>query len=137
MNRVLALTLAALSILACGGLAADVSASNLAMDGGPWALESCYNGASRGFMGIELVGMDKARVRFESRADGKVNVYLMEPGGAEWIELGDCGTMSFEETNVTVNDVKGLRGGGTVQCEGGAHTLTGTVQVDRCATDLF
>lgn len=123
--------------LACGGLAADVDGTSLTVDGSAWAVETCTNGQVRGFPGIELSGVDGSRLRFATQPDGTVEVFYLSPGATTGASLGVCGAMAFEQTGLTVNDVKGLRGGGSVACEGGAHSVTGVVQVDRCATALF
>lgn len=121
--------------LACGG--ADVQGVSLTVDGSPWAVDTCTSGAALGFDGVELTGTDGSRLRFATRPDGTADVIYLVAGSTTGPNLGNCAVMAFNQTNLTINDVKALQGGGTVSCSGGDHAVDGLVAVDRCAVPLF
>jgi hypothetical protein len=121
--------------LACGG--ADLTGVSLTLDGDPWPVESCTNGAPKGFAGIELVGVDANRLRIVTHPTGSAEVIYFAPGSEKGNSMGQCGTASFEEGNIEVNGVKGLNGGGAFDCKKGKHSLQGAIQVKNCAVPLF
>lgn len=131
------LLITALFGLACGGMSADVQGTSLTLDGAPWPVDLCTSGEAVGFDGIELTGTDGSRLRFETNPSGTADVYYLAPGASSGPHLGACATAAFNRTGLTVNDIVALEGGGTVACEGGEHSLSGTVAVARCAVPLF
>ena len=122
-------------LLACSG--ADVSGVHLKLDGEIWQVEGCESGQPMGFSGIELKGLDRSRIRLVSNPTGTGNVIYFAADSQTGRDLGACAVVAFEEGNLTINEVKSLNGGGTVDCKGGKRSLTGTVAVKDCAVPLF
>ncbi len=134
-RSVVTLSVLGLLLLACGGLGADLSGTDLQLQGKPWKVDTCMSGQPLGFRGVFLTSKDSGGVNIITKPDGTAEVVLIQ--NAKLIKMGNCAQVRFEETSLTVNDVKALRGGGTLDCEANGVTLKGTVAVDRCAVPLL
>ncbi|TVQ90754.1 MAG: hypothetical protein EA397_11785 [Deltaproteobacteria bacterium] len=125
-----------LLLLACGGLGATVEGS-LLVDGQPFNAVSCTSGSVFGFSGVELRNEQGEGLRIVTQPDDTATVVLLPAGVSSGIDLGPCGTAGFRTTSLTINDVAALEGQATLQCEARDHEVSGTVQIGRCATELF
>ena len=125
-----------LLFLACGGLGATVEGT-LLVDGQPFNAASCTSGAVYGFSGIELRNAQGEGLRIVTNPDDTASVVLLPLGASSGIDLGPCGTAGFRTTSLTINDVSAVEGQATLQCDVSDHKVSGTVQVSRCATELF
>jgi len=103
----------------------------LTIDGMPFEMKECSNGASEGFHGAELRGTDGTRVRLVSELDGASKVVVFRPGAEQGVILEGCSRVEMKES--TSRHSSSVRGRASVRCEDKGTRIEGTVLLERCS----
>lgn len=106
---------------------------DLQRNGEPFGASSCRSGAVYGYSGVEISGKEGWKLRLIQTPSGAGQVILFGPGAATGTELGACAsTLSVNQQNSTINDVKNVEGKATLDCAADGLTLKGTVTFENC-----
>ena len=105
---------------------------NVAVDDKAFELSSCRSGAIYGFVGVELVSKEGAKLRFAQSPTGEAQAFYIPSGDATGVELGNCGSFQVSQQNSTINDVKNVEGKGQVDCTAAGHTVKGDFSFSNC-----
>lgn len=127
----------ALPLIALGALGLLASCSNelsgdLSVDGQPFALSSCRSGQVYGFVGVEVVSKDGAKLRMVQTPTGEAQAIYIAKGKSTGDEVGPCGAFQVSTQNSTINDVKNVEGSATLDCKAGGHTIKGSFTFSNC-----
>lgn len=102
------------------------------VDDKPFELSSCRSGEVYGFVGVELVSKEGAKLRFAQSPTGEAVAFYIASGNATGVELGKCGSFQVSQQNSTINDVKNVEGKGDVECSGNGHSVKGSFTFSNC-----
>ncbi len=105
---------------------------SVTVDGEDFALESCRSGQVYGFVGVEVVSKEGAKLRVAQAPTGEAVTFLIPAGASTGVEVGRCGSFSVSTQNSTINDVKNVEGEATLECEGSGHTIKGSFSFSNC-----
>jgi len=105
---------------------------DLILDGQAFELSSCRSGAIYGFVGVELVSKQGAKLRFAQTPTGEAVAFHIPDGESTGVEIGMCGSFSVSQQNSTINDVKNVEGKGQMDCSAAGHTLKGSFKFSNC-----
>ena len=128
MTKCLCLSSLLLLLPACSNeLKGEVTVDDHAFE-----LSSCRSGEVYGFVGVELVSKEGAKLRFAQTPTGEAVAFYLASGDSTGVELGTCGSFQVSQQNSTNNDVKNVEGKGDVDCTGAGHTLKGSFSFSNC-----
>lgn len=131
MKRV-RITLSSLLVsLVLAGCSNELKGS-VTVDGEDFALASCRSGQVYGFVGVEVVSKDGAKLRVAQAPTGEAVTFLIPADASTGVEVGRCGSFSVSTQNSTINDVKNVEGEATLECDGSGHTIKGTFSFSNC-----
>lgn len=118
------------SLMLCATACSAELSADLKADGSAFTPTSCRSGQVNGFSGADLIDDKGQKLRLVQTPTGKPLVLLFE--GEEPIEFGECGTMSLEQQNSTINNVANVMGKATLDCKLEDHSVSGTVSFKNC-----
>ena len=122
------LALASCALFACS----NELKGDLSVDGKSFALDSCRSGQIYGFVGVEVVSKEGAKIKIMQTPTGEAVAYYQAAGAATGVELGKCGTFSVSTQNSTINDVNNVEGQALMECTAGGHTIKGNFTFSNC-----
>jgi hypothetical protein len=103
---------------------------DLTIDGAPFRLEKCTSGASQGFHGAELVGVDGTRVRLVAEVDGSSKVIVFRPFTERGVVLEGCSRVEMESR--VSRYATHVRGRASVLCDDKGTRIEGTALLQTC-----
>ena len=118
-------------LFAFAACAAHVTGS-MQVDGTAFVPTICKSGQARGFAGVELADNEQRRLRLAQALDGTFQVVYFRPGTPVGENLGQCGTMTFQNGIAVVNGVRNVEGNAKLSCDTGRYKVTGDVIFDGC-----
>ena len=128
MIKCLSFSLLLLLLPACSNeLKGDVT-----VDDQGFELSSCRSGEVYGFVGVELVSKQGAKLRFAQTPTGEAFAFYIPVGESTGVEIGKCGAFQVSQQSSTINDVKNVEGKGQLDCSAAGHTLKGSFSFSNC-----
>lgn len=127
-NKLCCVVLASCGLFACS----NELKGELSVDGKTFALDSCRSGQIYGFVGVEIVSKDGAKIRIKQTPTGESLAYYLPSGSATGVELGKCGSFSVSRQSSTINDVQNVEGQAVMECEAGGHKVAGNFTFSNC-----
>ena len=121
----------ALASLVLVGCSNELKGS-LTIDDADFALESCRSGQVYGFVGVEVVSKEGAKLRVAQAPTGEAVAFVIPAGTSTGVEVGRCGSFHVSTQNSTINDVKNVEGEATLECEGSGHSIKGSFSFSNC-----
>lgn len=124
------IALVSLALAAVVGACSNRLTGSLVIDGTPFVPTACRSGQARGFSGVELTSSDARVVRLVTTPTSQAQVVLLNVGMPAVLQ--NCGPLTYEVQNSTVNNVRNVRGMAQIQCTDGTHTVQGAVTYENC-----
>jgi hypothetical protein len=121
--------LAALVIACAIGCSAELTAE-LKIDGQAFTPTSCRSGQANGFAGVDLIDDSGRTLRIVQTPTTQPQAIVLD--GQLVADLGQCGAMSLERQNSSVNEITNVMGSATLKCEAAGHAVEGTVTFKNC-----
>jgi hypothetical protein len=87
----------------------------LSLNAAPYTVARCVSGQLTGFNGVDVMGVDGSRLRLVKELDGSGTVIHMGTA-ANPVTMKACSKIDVQPANVSVNDVRVLRGSAQVDC---------------------
>ena len=91
---------------------------------------SCRSGQVNGFSGVDLIDDKEQTLRLVQTPANKPLVILFE--GEKPLEFGECGTLSLDRQNSTINDITNVMGKATLDCKLEDRAVSGTLTFKNC-----
>lgn len=124
-------TLALLLVSTIGTIGCQAELTgDLKIDGQTFAPDSCRSGQVNGFAGVDLTDGDGPTLRIVQSPTNEPQVIVLD--GQLAADFGQCGTMSIERQNSTVNDITNVMGNATLKCEAAGRSVEGTISFKNC-----
>jgi len=127
--RVLA-PLAAYALLATSCVAR--TEGDLRMDKQKLDLTACHSGETYGFVGVEFVSSNGAKVRVAKTPSGAGQVFAFAPGAMNGTDLGMCAKLAVERQSSSVDKVANVKGRATIDCNAKNREVIGDVAFENC-----
>ncbi len=105
---------------------------DLKLNGQPFAATSCRNGSVYGFSGVEVRNDAGWKLRLVQTPTGHAQVVVFGPGASTGAEVGECGTLTVDTQNSTINDVKNVEGHAELSCAADGVALDGKITFSNC-----
>ena len=116
------LLLAALALAGC-----EHVNGNVTVDGRPFVVDRCRNGAPFGFAGVQLEDAQGRHLRLvNDPVTGAVQVGVFPAPAVDGTSLGQCASGSIQSTRAWA------KGHVTLDCEGHGHTAHGKLDFVDC-----
>ncbi len=108
---------------------AELSA-DLKVDGNAFTPTSCRSGQVNGFSGVDLIDDKGQKLRLVQTPANKPLVLFFEAETP--LEFGQCGTMSLDRQNSTINNITNVMGNATLDCKLEKQSVSGTITFKNC-----
>jgi hypothetical protein len=128
LHKLWCVAIASAALFACS----NELKGDLKVDGDNFALDSCRSGQVYGFVGVEVVSKEGAKIKIMQTPTGEAVAYYQPSGSATGVELGKCGTFQVSTQSSTINDVKNVEGQALMDCEAAGHTVKGNFTFSNC-----
>ena len=124
------------SLLAAGALVTTAclarTEGDLRLDRQKLDLTECRSGEIYGFVGVEFVSSNGAKVRVASTPSGAGQVFAFAPGAMNGTDLGMCAKLVVERQSSTVDKVANVKGRATIDCNAKGREVIGDVTFENC-----
>jgi hypothetical protein len=105
---------------------------DLRMDKQKLDLTECRSGEIYGFVGVEFVSSNGAKVRVATSPSGAGQVFAFAPGAMNGTDLGMCAKLVVERQSSKVDKVTNVKGRVTIDCNAKNREVLGDVAFENC-----
>ena len=105
---------------------------DLRMDKQKLDLTECRSGEIYGFVGVEFVSSNGAKVRVATSPSGAGQVFAFAPGAMNGTDLGMCAKLVVERQSSKVDKVTNVKGRATIDCNAKNREVLGEVAFENC-----